>query len=110
VSGEFITTKTAWNSLTRNSSVHRRIACNRHNRHTCFLWARACHMLKDANWQKAYLATCKDRGDALPTRYRKLGAKLMAILFRCLCSNQPYDEDHFLKHRHHVYPARLNPA
>ena len=88
--------------------VHKRAGCDRHARHVCFLWARSCNQLKTTRWQRAFLATCKQRGDAVPTRYRKLGAKLLGILYRCLCTGQLYDEAIFLRHRFHA--PELQPA
>lgn len=85
-----------------SKSVHKRVGCARHARHICFLWARSCQVLKATRWQREYLTVCKQRGDSVPTRYRKLGAKMLGILYRCLCSGQTYDESVFLQHRFHA--------
>lgn len=85
--------------------VHQRVCCDRAGRYLCYLWARSCQCLATTRWQRDYLRTCQQRGDKVPTRYRKLGTKLLAIAYRCLCSGQPYNEKTFLQHRHHVPPA-----
>jgi transposase len=90
--------------------VHKRVCCDRVGRHLCYLWARSCQCLATTKWQHEYLHDCKQRGDEVPTRYRKLGAKLLAIAYRCLCSGQPYNETIFLQHRHHVSLAPTTPA
>jgi hypothetical protein len=90
--------------------VHKRVCCDRVGRHLCYLWARSCQCLATTKWQREYLSDCKQRGDEVPTRYRKLGAKLLAIAYRCLCSGQPYNEKIFLHHRHHVSPAQTASA
>lgn len=46
----------------------------------------------------------------LPTRYRKLGLKLLGILYRCLCTGQHYNEKVFLQHRHHAAAQTLAPT
>ena len=91
-----------------SKSVHKRAGCARQARHICFLWARSCQVLKTTRWQREYLTVCKQRGDSVPTRYRKLGAKMLGILYRCLCSGQTYNESVFLQHRFHA--PKLSPA
>jgi len=86
-------------------SVHKRNSCNRQARYLCFLWARSCGHLDETTWIRAYLGALKQRGDRIPSRYRKLGSKLLAILYRCLCSNRTYDETLFLKNRFLPHPV-----
>lgn len=90
--------------------VHKRIACDRFGRHICYLWARSCQRLKTTRWQREYLSARKQHGDEVPTRYRKLGVKLLGIAYRCLCTGQSYDEKIFLQHRHHVSATHPVPA
>lgn len=90
--------------------VHKRVCCDRVGRHLCYLWARSCQCLATTKWQREYLRDCQQRGDEVPTRYRKLGAKLLAIAYRCLCSGQPYNEKIFLQHRHHESAKNAAPA
>jgi len=91
---------TEQSGLTR--SVHKRVACDRTGRHLCYLWARSCQCLRTTRWQREYLAERKRHGDSVPTRYRKLGLKMLGILYRCLETGQLYDEKIFLQHRHHA--------
>lgn len=91
-------------------SVHSRVACDRTGRHLCYLWARSCQCLRQTRWQREYLTARKERGDGVPTRYRKLGLKLLGILYRCLCTGQHYNEKVFLQHRHHAATQTLAPA
>lgn len=87
--------------ITRQSGNSRHVAkrkgCNKLARHVCFLWARCAGLLKETHWQRAFLAKTKQRGDARPTGYRKLGMKMLAILYRCLETNTPYSETIYQK-------------
>jgi transposase len=73
-------------------SVKKRRSCNRQARHAAYLWARSVNCLKEAHvpWQRAYLNRLKDRGDKVATRYRKLGRKMIAVLYTCLVTEQTY--------------------
>lgn len=79
--------------------VIKRRSCNRLARRTVYLWSRATACLSDvhAPWQRQYLVRCKDRGDKMPTRYRKLGKKMMEILYTCLVNGEPYSEETYFK-------------
>ena len=83
-----------------NKIVKKRMNCQRRARNTIYLWARVTNLNDRSGWQKAYLDKCKSRGDGLPTRYRKLGKKLVSILYRCLVDNEPYDPEIYMKNLH----------
>ena len=84
------------------TTVSKRRSCNSKARHTAYLWSRALACLSEVNapWQRKYLATLKERGDGSATRYRKLGKKMIAVLYTCLVTNQPYSEDVYKKNAH----------
>lgn len=82
-----------------NKSVEKRSSCNKHARNLCFLWAKSCNTGKPEAWIGEYLEHLKQRGDKRPTRYRKLGSKLLGILHACLRTHTQYDASVFLKHR-----------
>jgi hypothetical protein len=88
--------------LARKKEVKKRRSCNGQARHTAFLWSRATECLSDvrAPWQRAYLARQKERGDKAATRYRKLGKKMITVLYTCLANNQPYSLDLYQKNSH----------
>lgn len=86
-------------------SVHMRRSCSRQAKYVCYLWARSCSHLNATTWIRVYLNALKSRGDRVPSRYRKLGSKLLAILYRSLCDNSSYNEAVFLKNRHHIRAA-----
>lgn len=79
-----------------NKSVRTRRCCHRQARHVAYLWARVANLSPRPGWQKAYLAEMKARGDGVPTRYRKLGKKLVSILYRCLADDVPYDPEKYM--------------
>lgn len=83
-----------------NKIVKKRMNCQRSGRHAIYLWARVSNMRENSSWQGAYLQKCKQRGDGLPTRYRKLGKKLVSILYRCLADDVLYDPEIYTKNLH----------
>ena len=83
-----------------NKVVKKRVNCHKQARHAIYLWARVTNLNERSDWQRAYLDKCKARGDGLPTRYRKLGKKLVSILYRCLVDNVPYDSEIYMKNLH----------
>ena len=83
-----------------NKIVKKRTNCQRRARHAIYLWARVTNLNDRSDWQRTYLDKCKARGDGLPTRYRKLGKKLVSILYRCLVDNVPYDREIYMKNLH----------
>ena len=72
--------------------VSKRLNCHRFARHTCYLWVMALNRIPSCHWQRAFLKKHQQRGDKMPTRYRKLGTKMVAILYQCLVTNQLYQE------------------
>lgn len=83
-----------------NKSVRKRPCCHRQARHVAYLWARVANLSPGSGWQRSYLSKCKQRGDGVPTRYRKLGKKLVSILYRCLVDNVPYDPEKYAANLH----------
>lgn len=83
-----------------NKRVRKRMNCQRRARHTIYLWARVSNLNDSSHWPRSYLDKCKERGDGLPTRYRKLGGKLVSILYRCLVDNIQYDPSIYMKNLH----------
>jgi transposase len=83
-------------------TVKKRNSCNGRARHTAYLWSRAIGCLKEVNapWQRSYLDRLKGRGDKAATRYRKLGKKMIAVLYTCLLNNQPYSLEVYEKNSH----------
>ena len=83
-------------------TVNRRRSCNRFARQTTYLWSSSVARLGDdhAPWQRAFLKRCKERGDSRATRYRKLGQKLLAVLYTCLINNEPYSHDRYMNNIH----------
>lgn len=83
-------------------TVSKRRSCNSKARHSAYLWSRAMACLSEVNapWQRKYLAKLKERGDGSATRYRKLGKKMIAVLYTCLATNQPYSPEVYLKNSH----------
>jgi hypothetical protein len=83
-------------------TVTKRRSCNSKARHSAYLWSRAMACLSEVNapWQRKYLAKLKESGDGSATRYRKLGKKMIAILYTCLESNQPYSLEVYEKNSH----------
>ena len=81
----------------KSSLVFKRFNCNGFARHTCFLWAYSVNKARGDRWQKRYLTKLKGKGDKAPTRYRKLGCKIVPILYKCLCDNITYNEDTYQK-------------
>lgn len=90
--------------LTQKSGEHKnvlkRFNCSNFARDVCFLWARCINMHAEFHWPNTYLKKCKQRGDGQPTRYRKLGIKLLSILYRCLLDNAPYSEAIYARNLH----------
>ena len=84
----------------KHTLVLKRHSCDRSSRQTCFLWARSTNMAAGTSWQKDFLHKHKEKGDRVPTRYRKLGAKLTGILYKCLCDNTLYDPAIYQKNIH----------
>ncbi len=82
--------------------VKKRFNCNDFARNTCFIWAQCVCMNRNSSWAKDYLNTLKDKGDKFPTRYRKLGAKLVPILYHCLVHNCTYDQDIYIKNSKNI--------
>ncbi len=82
--------------------VNKRRSCNRFARQTTYLWSGATARLREVNapWQRAFLQRCKDRGDKTATRYRKLGKKMLAILYTCLVTEKRYSEEVYLSNVH----------
>lgn len=82
--------------------VVKRLSCNRFARHTTYLWSSSVARLGDdyAPWQRAFLSRCKERGDSTATRYRKLGQKMLAVLYTCLINGKPYCHETYLKNAH----------
>ena len=80
--------------------VGRRRNCHRYARNTCFLWAMAVNKMPNCLWQRTFLDKRRRKGDARPTRYRKLGRKMLGILYRCVIDNVPYDEVKFIQNLH----------
>ena len=82
--------------------VKKRCSCNRQARHTAYLWSRATGCLNQvyAPWQREYLNRLRERGDKTATRYRKLGRKMIAVLYTCLVTNQSYSLEHYQKNAH----------
>jgi transposase len=82
--------------------VKKRNSCNRRARHTAYLWSRAIGCLKEVNapWQRGYLGRLKGQGDKAATRYRKLGKKMIAVLYTCLLNGQPYSLEVYQKNSH----------
>ena len=83
-----------------NRTVRKRMNCQRRARHVMYLWARVNNMNQGSDWQGVFLSRCKERGDGVPTRYRKLGSKLVGILYRCLVDDVPYDPAIYMKNLH----------
>lgn len=83
-------------------TVTKRRSSNSKARHSAYLWSRAMACLSEVNapWQRKYLAKLKERGDGSATRYRKLGKKMIAILYACLVNNQPYSLKVYEKNSH----------
>ncbi len=79
--------------------VKKRRSCNRRARHTAYLWSRATGCLSKvyAPWQREYLKRLKERGDKTATRYRKLGRKMIAILYTCLVNEKAYSIELYQK-------------
>ncbi len=80
--------------------VNKRRNCHRAARDTCFLWAMSVNKMPKCHWQRSFLKKHKERGDARPTRYRKLGQKLVGILYRCVVHNELYDEAKYCRNLH----------
>lgn len=80
-----------------NRLVIKRMNCHKGARNVIYLWARVCNMRESSGWQGAYLSKLKERGDRAPTRYRKLGCKLVGVLYRCLVDNVCYDPSIYAK-------------
>ena len=83
-----------------NKIVQKRVNCQKRARDTIYLWARVTNLNERDDWQRAFLDKRKEKGDAIPRRYRKLGKKLVSILYRCLVDNVPYDSAIYMKNLH----------
>lgn len=79
-------------------SVMKRRSCNRFARNTTYLWSGSVARLKIdyVPWQRVFLDRCKERGDSTPTRYRKLGQKMLGVLYTCLINNKPYCQETYM--------------
>lgn len=83
-------------------NVIKRRSCNRFARNTTYLWAGSVARLNEdyVPWQRAFLDRCKERGDSTATRYRKLGQKMLAVLYTCLINGELYSQETYLKNIH----------
>ena len=83
-------------------NVIKRRSCNRFARNTAYLWAGSVARLNEdyVPWQRAFLDRCKKRGDSTATRYRKLGQKMLAVLYTCLVNGELYSQETYLKNVH----------
>ena len=59
--------------------MQKRVNCQKRARDTIYLWARVTNLNERDDWQRAFLDKRKEKGDGIPTRYRKLGKKLVSI-------------------------------
>ena len=80
--------------------MQKRVNCQKRARDTIYLWARVTNLNERDDWQRAFLDKRKEKGDGIPTRYRKLGKKLVSILYRCLVDGVPYDPTIYMKNLH----------
>jgi hypothetical protein len=80
--------------------VGKRRNCSRYARNTCFLWSMSVNKLPMSHWQRHFLKKLQNKGNARPTRYRKLGHKMVGILYRCLMDDAPYDDAFYCQNLH----------
>jgi len=78
----------------KSRHVRIRWACRKEFRHDLY-WLAFCS-LKESTWARGFYDQARARGDSHALALRKLGYKLVRIIFRLWQDRRVYDEQHYL--------------
>jgi transposase len=94
----------------KSSWIHFRRACNKHFRHAVHLWA--SEWLVEPSWGKIYYQHHRDQGCSHADALRRLGNRLLKILWRIWYNRVPYNESIHQQNQlqHGSWVLQLSPA